>query len=71
MTLLIDDAHFEYSGYWKPGAICHLRVYAATEASGGVPVVIASELVSNRNTSITNRCEYLAAQVLARVLGLE
>ena len=33
-----------------------------------MPVVIASELPTNKNTSVTNAAEYLAAEVIARYL---
>jgi hypothetical protein len=42
---------------------CRIRIY---ERPGGVPVVIASELVEDVNTSVTNFAEYLAAEIIAK-----
>jgi len=53
--------------------VCRVRVFAA--ASGGLPVVILSELASNDGPSVTNTVEQLAAEILSRYLpeqdGLE
>jgi hypothetical protein len=50
-------------------------IYASTEASGHLPVVILTETVDNNGRSIANRIEQIAAEVLNRCLpghnGLE
>lgn len=44
---------------------CYVRIYAPTEASGGLPVVI---LTDADGPSVTNTVEQLAAEVLYRYL---
>ena len=60
---LIADYHYTYTGYWTRDAVCRIQIFAASDA---VPVVVATELDENTGTSITNVCEYLAAEVIAR-----
>ena len=62
---LTHDLTHEYHGYHTPGAVCRVRIY---ERPGAVPVVIVSELAENKNTSITNMAEYLAAEIPAKYL---
>jgi hypothetical protein len=57
------DYTYDYRGLHTPGAKCRIRVY---ERAGDVPVVIATELPDNDNTSVTNIAEYLAAEIIAR-----
>jgi hypothetical protein len=54
------DVIFPYRGYHSDGGITRIRVYDRPERS---PLVIATELPENPNTSITNLCEYLAWEV--------
>lgn len=58
-----QDYIHDYRGYHTLGGRCRIRVY---ERAGGVPVVIASELSDNTNTSVTNLAEYLAAEIIAK-----
>ena len=55
-----DYIHY-YRGYWSDGAKCRIRVY---REAGQDPVVICSQLPENKNTSVTNMAEYLAAEVI-------
>lgn len=59
------DAYYAYHGYWTAGALCRIEVY---EEEGRPPVLLCTELPENTNTSITNMAEYLAAEVVTRVL---
>ncbi len=59
------DAIHTYRGFWGPGAVCRIRVY---RPAGSPPVVVATELPENENSSITNAVEELAADVLASYL---
>jgi hypothetical protein len=60
---LTHDVRYAYMGLWTPGGVCRIRIF---EAPGRTPVIIASELPENHNTSITNMAEYLAAEIIAR-----
>lgn len=62
---LTQDYRYDYEGLWQHPAVCRIRVY---ERSNNAPVVIASELPENPGTSITNMCEFLAAEVIAKHL---
>jgi hypothetical protein len=55
-----DYVHY-YRGYWSDGAKCRIRIY---RTHGDEPVVICSQLPENKNTSVTNKAEYLAAEVI-------
>jgi len=74
MPPLRDIEHAYRDGKGADG-VCRIRVFAPTEASGGLPVVILSELASNHGPSITNTAEQLAAEIATRYLpemdGLE
>jgi hypothetical protein len=61
---LVETEH-HYRGYHTDGAVCRIEVYVAQERS---PLVVATELPENTNTSITNMAEYLAAEVMERYL---
>jgi hypothetical protein len=50
-----------YRGYWSDGGKCRIRIY---QEEGQNPVVICSQLMENKNTSVTNMAEYLAAEVI-------
>lgn len=56
----LDTIH-HYRGYWHDGGICRLRIF---ERDGALPIVVATELPHNTNTSVTNISERLAAEVL-------
>jgi hypothetical protein len=45
------DASHTYHGFWAPGAVCRIRIY---RPPGFPPVVVATEVPENENTSITN-----------------
>src|SRR5215208_6343649 len=55
-----DYVHY-YRGYWSEGGKCRIRIY---RTHGDEPVVICSQLPVNKNTSVTNMAEYLAAEVI-------
>lgn len=55
-----DYVH-HYYGYWSEGGKCRIRIY---RTHGDEPVVICSQLPENKNTSVTNMAEYLAAEVI-------
>ncbi len=57
---LILDSVFCYRGFCGNAAECRIRVY---EAPGRAAVVIASELASNRGTSIIHMVTHLAGWV--------
>jgi hypothetical protein len=58
-----NDYRYPFQGYYGSEAVCRIRVY---EQEGKVPVVIASELLENTGTSITNMAEFLAAEIIAK-----
>jgi hypothetical protein len=47
----------------REGASGRIRIY---QEEGQDPVVICSQLPENKNTSVTNMAEYLAAEVIER-----
>jgi len=55
-----DYIHY-YPGYWSDGGKCRICIY---QEDGYDPVVICSQLPENKNTSVTNMAEYLAAEVI-------
>jgi hypothetical protein len=55
-----DYVHY-YRGYWSEGGRCQIRIY---QTDSDVPVVICSQLPENKNTSVTNMAEYLAAEMI-------
>ncbi len=55
------DYIHRYRGYWSDGGKCRIRIY---QEQGGSPVVICSQLPENKNTSVTNMAEYLAAEII-------
>jgi hypothetical protein len=57
------DYLHHYRGYWSEGGVCRIRIY---EERGRYPVVICSQLPENKNTSVTNMAEYIAAEVIER-----
>ena len=61
---LLETTH-QFRGYHNGGAICRIEVYTA---SGLPPLIVATELPENDNTSITNVAEYVAAEVIERYL---
>jgi hypothetical protein len=68
MTLLRDVEHAFHD--WKGAhGFCRVRIYAATEASGGLPIVVLTEPNENTGPSVTNTLEQLAAEILVRYLG--
>ena len=55
-----DYIHY-YRGYWSEGGKCRIRIY---RTHGDEPVVICSQLPENKNISVTNMAEYLAAEAI-------
>jgi hypothetical protein len=64
-----DVPRYEYGGYFEAPSVCRLRIYDPTEASGGIPTVVCTQIPENEGTSVTNMAEYLAAQVLVKYLA--
>jgi hypothetical protein len=60
----VDVIHRFY-GFHTMGGVCRIRIY---RPAGFPPVVVATELPENENTSITNVVEELAVGVLRRYL---
>ncbi len=61
---VLDVVH-HYHGLHMPDGVCRIRIY---RPAGFPPVVIATELPDNTNTSITNIVDELAPAVLAAYL---
>ena len=59
MTKTHDYIH-HYRGCWSGGGRCRIRIY---REAAEMPVVACWRLPDNRNTSVTNMAEYLAAKV--------
>ncbi len=57
------DFRYVYRGYYDEGGICRVRLFVAGNRP---PVIVVSQLEENQNTSITNVCEYLAAEIGAK-----
>lgn len=57
------DFRYLYRGYYDEGGICRVRLFAKATLP---PVIVVSQLEENRNTSITNMAEYIAAEVGAK-----
>ena len=57
------DYIHRYRGYWSDGGKCSIRVYREAEQD---TIVICSQLPENKNTSVTNLAEYLAAEVIKK-----
>ncbi len=57
------DFRYAYRGYYDEGGICRVRLFGAGKRP---PVIVVSQLEENRNTSITNMTEYIAAEVGAK-----
>ena len=55
------DYLHHYRGYWSEGGKCRIRIY---RTHSDEPMVICSQLPENKNTSVTNMAEYLAAEVI-------
>ncbi len=62
----IRDVEHAYRDWKGAESVCRVRVYPATTASGGLPVVIVTELDSNDGPSVTNTVEQLGAEILSR-----
>jgi hypothetical protein len=55
------DYIHHYRGYWSDGGKCRIRIYQEDRLAS---VVVCSQLPDNKNTSVTNMAEYLAAEVV-------
>ncbi len=62
MTMTFDG-RYEFRGLNSDGGVCHLRIY---QAPGRTPVIVATELPENPNTSITNTAEHLYPDIVAK-----
>lgn len=60
------DLRYTYRGYYRDDGITRIRIYDRPQS--GIPLVIATELPENTNTSITNMCEYLAWEIASTYL---
>ena len=59
LTKTADFRH-AYRGYYDEGGICRVRLFQKEHLP---PVVAVSRLEENRNTSVTNMAEYIAAEI--------
>ncbi|GEM_PF-1278506 len=57
------DFRYAYRGYYDAGGICRVRLFTGEQRP---PVIVVSQLEENRNTSVTNMAEYLAAEIGAQ-----
>jgi hypothetical protein len=57
------DFRYAYRGYYDEGGICRVRLFMEGERP---PAIVVSQLEENRNTSVTNMAEYLAAEIGAK-----
>jgi len=57
------DFRYAYRGYYDEGGICRVRLFGGENRP---PVIVVSQLEESQNTSITNVCEYLAAEIGAK-----
>jgi hypothetical protein len=65
---LLHECEHVYRDWKNAEAHCQVRIYAGTERSQHLPVVILTELADNDGPSITNTVEQIAAEVLIRYL---
>jgi len=65
----LRDVEHSFRDQKGAAGVCRVRVFASPEASGGLPVVILTELATNDGPSVTNTVEQLAAEILTRYLG--
>src|SRR5260370_24672601 len=61
----VMEVIYEYHGLGTPRALCCLQIFSSPI---DVPTVVLSELPCNRNTSVTNLVECIAAEVLQKYL---
>jgi hypothetical protein len=64
MPKVLDELH-TFHGFHTPGAVCRVRIWLGERAA---PAVVLTELPENKNTSVTNLVEQIAAEVLLRYL---
>jgi len=57
------DFRYAYHGYYDEGGICRVRLFGDTRRP---PLILVSQLEENRNTSVTNMAEYIAAEIGAK-----
>ncbi len=58
----VADYTHSTQGAFTDGMVCRVRIFSGAP----YPVMLVSELSENTNTSITNMCECLAAEIAAR-----
>lgn len=59
-----------FRGYWHDGGICHVTFLPSVKyGDKAFPTIVVTEREDNRNTSITNMAEYIAAELVVK-LGL-
>jgi hypothetical protein len=64
MPKLLEMMH-QYRGYHTNDGVCRIEVYTSP---GLPPLLVATELLENSSTSVTNMAEYLAAEAWERWL---
>jgi hypothetical protein len=73
--MLVREVQHVFRDWKNYEGRCRVSIFAATSASGSLPVVILTEPNDNVGPSITNSIEQVAAEVLTRYLpeqdGLE
>jgi len=66
--MLLQHLDHVYRDWKSAEGHCRVRIYAGTEASGHLPIVILTEPNDNDGPSVTNTIEQIAAEVLTRYL---
>ena len=59
----VADFRHAYRGYYDEGGVCRVRLFQKATLP---PLAVVSQLDENKNTSITNMAEYLAAEIGAK-----
>jgi hypothetical protein len=62
------DLEYAFRGYWSPDTPdgkCRVRIL---QNDGAPPILVITELLSNRSTSVTNAMEWLAAELVGKYL---
>ncbi len=71
----LRDFEYTFRDWKNAEGRCQVRIFAGTEASSGLPVVMVTEPNDNAGPSVTNAMETLAPELLSRYLpeqdGLE
>jgi hypothetical protein len=67
MTLLLDTRHCFFA-HSPDDSVCRVRVWSGTEVSGGVPILVLTELDQNPGQSVTNAIETLVGECVTHYL---